>query len=148
MFLGTYFRNIDSKNRVIVPPKLKEKLGDTFYVTIGSEKNLEIRSDDEFRKYINKFEQTNALDHDVKRYTRYILGNTVEIIADKLGRFTIPEQHLTPTTINKEVVFVGVGNHIELWSAENYKNNATQSFEDEDFLKDMTEVLLKKGYKL
>ena len=35
MLIGQYQHNIDAKNRVIVPAKFREDLGERFYVTKG-----------------------------------------------------------------------------------------------------------------
>lgn len=147
MFLGTYIRNTDSKNRVIIPPKLREELGQVFYITIGADKNLEIRSKSQFEEFSNRIQSNNAIDPLIKKYMRYILGNTIEVELDKIGRFTISEQHLTPSAIKNEVVFVGVGSHIEMWSSENYANSQKE-FEDEDYLLSLTTEMFKKGIKL
>ncbi len=147
MFLGTYLRNIDSKNRAIVPPKLREELGQVFYITFGADKNLELRSKSQFEDFAQRIQSNNAIDPLIKKYNRYILGNTVEVELDKIGRFTITEQHLLPASIKNEVVFVGVGSHVEMWSSENYANSQ-KDFEDEDYLSSLTTEMYKKGIKL
>lgn len=147
MFLGTYVRNTDSKNRVIIPPKLREELGSIFYITIGADKNLELRSKIQFEEFSNRILSNNAIDPLIKKYMRYILGNTIEVELDKIGRFTISEQHLTPSAIKNEVVFVGVGSHVEMWSNENY-TNSQKEFENEDYLQNLTTEMFKKGIKL
>ena len=147
MFLGTYVRNTDTKNRVIIPPKLREELGSIFYITIGADKNLELRSKIQFEEFSNRILSNNAIDALIKKYMRYILGNTIEVELDKIGRFTISEQHLTPSAIKNEVVFVGVGSHVEMWSNENY-TNSQKEFENEDYLQNLTTEMFKKGIKL
>ncbi len=39
---------------------------------------------------------------------------------DSQGRFTIPKQFLTHAAIQKEVLLIGVGDLVELWSVEQY----------------------------
>ncbi|MGL5732827.1 MAG: division/cell wall cluster transcriptional repressor MraZ [Metamycoplasmataceae bacterium] len=147
MFLGTYFRSIDSKNRAVIPPKMREELGNVFYITIGADKNLELRSKSQFEDFARRIQSNNAIDPLIKKYNRYILGNTVEVELDKIGRFTISEQHLAPTAIKNEIVFVGVGSHIEMWSNDNYAKSQ-KDLEDEDYLSSLTEEMFKKGIKL
>ena len=147
MFLGTYLRVVDSKNRAIIPPKLREELGQIFYITIGADKNLELRSKTQFQDFAQRIQSNNSIDPLIKKYNRYILGNTVEVELDKIGRFTITEQHLLPSSIKNDVVFVGVGSHIEMWSNENYIKSQ-KDFEDEDYLSSLTNEMYKKGIKL
>lgn len=147
MFLGTYFRCIDSKNRAIIPPKLREELGNIFYITIGADKNLELRSKSQFEEFAQRIQSNNAIDPLIKKFNRYILGNTVEVELDKIGRFTITEQHLLPTAIKNDIVFVGVGSHIEMWSSEIY-TKSQKDFDDDDYLSSLTNEMFKKGIKL
>ena len=40
MFMGEYHHNIDEKNRLIIPSKFRDDLGDSFVVTRGIENCL------------------------------------------------------------------------------------------------------------
>ncbi len=51
---------------------------------------------------------------------------------DKQGRFLAPKALREFASIKKNVVFVGVGNHIELWNKkawENYLNDESEDFD-------------------
>ncbi|MGL4183521.1 MAG: division/cell wall cluster transcriptional repressor MraZ [Metamycoplasmataceae bacterium] len=147
MFLGKYERSIDDKKRIIVPPKLRENIGNSFYVTINSDNNLEIRTKEEFQKFLDKIEENNSLDPLVKQFKRLILGNTQEVMLDKIGRFTLDELHAKTSAIKKEVVFVGMGSTIEIWAKENYEQYNDQ-VNSEDSLAQLTKKMFDKGIKL
>ena len=42
---GQYQHSIDAKGRVFIPAKLREELGETFYVTMGMDSCLSVYSD-------------------------------------------------------------------------------------------------------
>lgn len=147
MYSGQFERSIDSKNRVILPPNIKNSLGSVFYLTIASGKKLEIRPMEEFEKFVEKIDENNQLDPLVQKYKRFIMASTIKIETDKLGRFTLPERYLNAAVIKTKVVFVGMGRIIEIWSSENLQNQLKE-FEDETFIDDITEQMLKKGFKL
>lgn len=147
MFVGEFERSIDSKNRVILPPNIRNSLGNVFYLTIASQKKLEIRPVDEFEKFINKIDENNQLDPMVQKYKRFIMSSTIKIETDKLGRFLIPEKHLKSISVKTTITFVGMGRIIELWATENVLEELKE-FEDEMFIDDITEQMLKKGIKL
>lgn len=147
MFTGQFERSVDSKNRVILPPNIKNSLGNIFYLTIASQKKLEIRPIDEFESFINKIDENNQLDSIVQKYKRFVMASTIKIETDKLGRFLIPENFLQAAAVNTKITFVGMGRLIELWSTENLENQLKE-FENEEFIDDITEQMLKKGFKL
>lgn len=147
MYTGQFERSIDSKNRVILPPNIKDALGTIFYLTIASEKKLEIRPIEEFEKFINKIDENNQLDPIVQKYKRFILSSTIKVETDKLGRFLIPTKFLEAAAVKKNIVFVGMGRIIELWSPKILANQQKE-FEDEDFINDITKKMLEKGFKL
>ena len=53
---GQYQHTIDAKGRLFIPAKLREELGDTFYVTMGMDSCLSIYSDASWARFTEKFE--------------------------------------------------------------------------------------------
>ena len=51
---GIYQHTLDAKGRLFIPAKLREELGDTFYVTISSEKCLSAYSTDNWKVMSDK----------------------------------------------------------------------------------------------
>ena len=49
-----------------------------------------------------------------------MLSSSYEVEEDKQGRFVIPANLKEFAKINKNIVFVGVGQRLELWSEENW----------------------------
>lgn len=48
-----------------------------------------------------------------------------------MARFVLPKNVITKAAIQKDVIFIGVGNSVELWSAENFeKYNEQMSVEE------------------
>lgn len=148
MHLGTYSRVIDDKNRVIIPPKMREKLGSSIFVTVSEDNVLEIRGKQEFSAFLGKIEQNNTLDPLVKAFKRLVLGNTINSSLDKIGRFTFDEKHFQTAAIKKEVVFVGVGSCIEVWSKENYDATQEKLKNENSSLAELSKKMLEKGFKL
>ena len=53
---GQYQHSIDAKGRLFIPAKLREELGETFYVTMGMDGCLSVYSDASWAKFTEKFE--------------------------------------------------------------------------------------------
>ncbi|WP_308699348.1 MULTISPECIES: cell division/cell wall cluster transcriptional repressor MraZ [unclassified Mycoplasma] len=124
--LGQQLRNIDSKNRVVLPPVFKEKLGDEFILTIGFDGNAELRTKEAFNEYLKLFENKSFFDKSVRNLTRLIMGNAFEIKLDSMSRISLPKKIIEKLTIQKEVIFVGVGSMVELWSKEMFEEFENQ----------------------
>lgn len=45
---GNYSRSLDEKRRVIVPSKFRNALGKTFYITLGADNTLDMRTSNDF----------------------------------------------------------------------------------------------------
>lgn len=147
MYTGQFERSIDSKNRVVLPPNIKNSLGNIFYLSKASGNKLEIRSDSEFKNLLEKIDQNNQLDPLVQKFKRFIMSQTIRIETDKLGRFLIPEDYLRTIAVKTTVSFVGMGNIIEIWATETLKAEQNE-FEKPETIENLTAELLKKGFKL
>ncbi|AIA29529.1 cell division protein MraZ [Mycoplasmopsis californica] len=128
---GQFERTIDAKNRVALPAKLRDALGSKFYLTISMNNVIELRDEAEFNSMTANLNAQSIYDANARMLKRYILGNTHEIELDAQARFIIPKPALAKGEIQKDVIFIGVGNFVELWGAETFKNYE-QSISDED----------------
>ena len=54
---------------------------------------------------------------DVKRF---IFSSALELTADSMGRIVLPQKMRDNALITKSVVIIGVDNHAEIWSEEEY----------------------------
>lgn len=145
---GNYARTLDIKNRVAIPAKLRNEFGNIAYLSLGPDRILELRNESEFEIFKNKLTNNNLLSKDTRNLLRIMLGNTFVIEIDSQGRIAIQESTLSKATFtNKEVIFVGVGNKVELWPKDRYEA-FMQEFDEEDSLEKLTEKLLKDGVEL
>ncbi len=118
MFMGTYHNSIDAKNRMIVPAKYREKLGDGCIVTRGLDACLVLYSYEDWEKQMEKMEKLPESDPAVRAFIRHFYGNAAECGFDKQGRIVIPGELLAYAQINKELVTMGAMKKIEVWSKE------------------------------
>ena len=63
----------------------------------------------------------NPLGKDYRRLSRYFQGNSFDTELDASGRVILPAPLLEHTGIQKEVVVVGVGDHLEVWAKERWE---------------------------
>ncbi len=130
MFMGEYNHTIDPKNRLIVPQKFRDQLGETFVVSAAFDKCLYLSTTEKWSEFAEQLSQLPA-SKDNRQLVRHFMKNAAECETDKAGRILIPPQLVEMAGLTKDVVLVGVGNKIEIWSKERYDEiNADDNTED------------------
>lgn len=114
-FLGEYRHVIDAKNRLFIPAKLREDLGESFYVTRKiTEHCLAIYAEEEWQNFSSKL---NSLpDSKVGRIKQFIFSKTAQLSPDSHGRILLPANLVEYAKLEKNVVVAGVGDHIQIWN--------------------------------
>ena len=120
MLMGEYNHTIDTKGRLIVPAKFRENLGDQFVVTKGLDNCLFVYPNDEWQKFEEKLQTLPLINKEARRFTRFFLAGAATVDVDKQGRILLPQILREFAGLEKDVVLVGVGSRIEIWSKERW----------------------------
>ncbi len=119
MFVGLFEHNIDNKGRVIVPAKLRDGLGDVFVMTYGLDGCLYAYTMEGWEKFAAQFDDLPGT-RSARMLQSMFFNNAVECEVDKQGRILIPANLRDKVGIQKEVVFAGDRNKVQVWSKESY----------------------------
>lgn len=130
MFMGEYNHTIDAKGRVIVPSKFRETLGEEFVVTKGLDGCLFVYDNNEWAAFEEKLKSLPITNKDARAFVRFFLSGAASVEVDKQGRILLPGSLRDFAELQKDVVLIGVGSRIEIWSRERWEGAAT--FEDMD----------------
>ncbi len=125
MFKSEYNHTLDPKGRLIVPSKFREELGDSFVVTKGLDGCLLIYPNATWSVFEEKLRTLPQTKKEVRTLVRYFLAGAADCEVDKQGRILIPGNLRDFASIEKDVVFVGVGEKIEIWSKEKYDQDVS-----------------------
>ncbi|MBQ7039508.1 MAG: division/cell wall cluster transcriptional repressor MraZ [Clostridia bacterium] len=118
--VGTYEHNVDSKNRIIIPAKFREALGEAFYLTIGYDRCIRAYSEEEFDRYKRHIDEAPEEDDNVRELRRFLYAFTEHCELDKQGRVVLPPRLKAFGGIDGEVVIVGQSLYAEIWAKENW----------------------------
>ena len=132
MFIGQYRHNLDAKNRIIVPARFRDGLGEEFVVTKGLDGCLSIFTADKWTEMIGRLERIPATKREARQYLRSLTSKAVECSLDNQGRIQLPQFLIATANIKKSCVIVGVADHVEIWPEEtwdSYDEEASESFE-------------------
>lgn len=122
MFIGEYQHSLDSKNRIIVPSKIREGLGDRFIISKGLDGCLYAYPIDEWKKFEEKLRNLPLTNKDARAFVRFFVAGATEVETDKQGRGLIPTNLREYASIEKEIVTIGALNKIEIWSKEKWES--------------------------
>ncbi len=122
-FVGSYPHNLDSKKRVFIPAKFRDDLGDEFYITRKFGKYLSIYTAEDWQAYVEKIEKLP--ESDAEEIQDFILGAAQKCTPDASGRIILDERLMRHAGIEKNVVFVGAGRQIRVWSEEAWNERET-----------------------
>lgn len=122
MFMGEFNHSIDVKGRIIIPSKFREDLGDDFVITLGLDGCLFLYPQEEWMAFIEKLKNLPGT-REARQLQRYFMAGAAACESDKQGRILIPAKLRETAALEKDIVFVGVLNKIEIWSKERWESN-------------------------
>ena len=133
--IGKYSAKLDEKNRLIVPAKLREELGEQFYVTLGvncGHRCLTIYTAAEWKTLSENF---NALSISQRAgATSLIFMNAAECTPDTQFRFSLTPFLTNYAGIDREVMLVGRAGQAEIWDAGEFKRFEEENLTPEKLL--------------
>ena len=120
MFFGNYSHSLDEKGRLVIPRKMRESLGNKIFIMKGFDGALAIYKEDAYEEVIEELKKYSFNKKENRDYLRLKLASIVDLEVDKMGRVQIPVAILNKYGIQKDVVVLGAGDHIEVWDNTKY----------------------------
>ncbi len=119
--IGKYPAKLDDKNRLFVPAKLRNELGEAFFVTLGVNCGHRCLTAYTTADWQTLSDNYNALPISQRgAATSLIFINAAECTPDKQFRFMLTQNLLDYAGISREVVIVGRAGQAEIWDAEEF----------------------------
>jgi MraZ protein len=126
LLTGVFSRSIDEKLRVAIPRRLREALDGenqrTIYVAPGTDQSLALYTEDAFSRLADRMAQVSPTRQDVRSFFRLFFARAQRVELDSQGRVRIPQELAEFAGLEKEVVLLGVQDHMEIWAADRWKS--------------------------
>ena len=113
-----YVHQLDAKNRMRIPAKLREEIGEGYSITVGAGGCLYVYSKEQTAEVKASLRNINAYRDKQLKAARFILYNLWEAEEDNQGRILLPENLRKFAKIEKNVVVFKGPNCVEIWSEE------------------------------
>ena len=119
--IGRFSAKLDDKNRLFVPAKLREELGENFFVTLGvncRRRCLTVYTAADWQTVTENYNKLPISQRGAE--TSLLFMYATECEPDKQFRFTLTQSLLDYAGISKDVMIVGRAGQAEIWDAEEF----------------------------
>jgi len=133
MFRGSSFHTIDAKGRMIIPARFRDVIkagGGDGVMLSRMDLSLFAYTFEEWKKIEGKILSLAEKSEAMRRFRRVFVGGAFECNCDKQGRILVPPTLRHYAGVKKEIVLVGVLDHFEIWSRENWEAENLRMEED------------------
>jgi MraZ protein len=123
LLTGTFERSLDEKQRIAIPKRLRDALGESLalYVTPGNDGSLSLYTEEELSKLAARLAVSSPAQQEVRAFSRLFYAQAERVELDSQGRVRIPPELAQAAGLQKEVVLLGVQNHMELWDKQRWE---------------------------
>ena len=141
VFVGEYEHSIDTKNRLAIASELRamarragaenEEGHIVFYVTPGEDEDcLCLYTEQMFIKRAEQLDESMRDADELLAYEEMFFGQSRRVETDAQGRIRLPDNLLQDVGLGREVVLVGVKDHIRIRDREQWLARKAQSRAD------------------
>ncbi|MBP5365921.1 MAG: protein mraZ [Bacteroidales bacterium] len=129
-FIGDFNGKADAKGRIVLPVAFKhelENMGDMRLIVKKDlfEPCLLLYPYNEWERIMDDLRtKINSYDREHTRFLREYQRNTAELQVDNFSRILLPRRLLQIIGADKQLTFLGVDKHIEVWDSDTYDSQA------------------------
>jgi MraZ protein len=131
VFLGEYQHSVDSKGRLVLPSRFRDRLERGLVVTKGQERCLYVFPIDKWDEEVEQVNNLPRTDRRSRNYARSFFGSASDQQLDGQGRIQIPQPLREYASLAKDVVVIGVADRVEIWNVESWESVSGEA--DEQF---------------
>jgi MraZ protein len=125
MFLGEYQPNITEGSRIALPKKLRDQIrGEELILSKGFERCVFVYDKEDWVFETQKQVESPITDSKTRDVKRYMFSGAVEASIDTQGRIVLPGTLKDYAGIDKMIVVIGAGDHVEIWNPENWEKHS------------------------
>jgi MraZ protein len=115
MLIGEFESKVTDKNRIALPKKIREELGEKLIIMQGYEGCMILVNEEKFIALTKEITEGKFINDAVRDTTRFLVGSAHEITLDKQGRFILPQSLKSFSKVSEEVTFLGLIRWVEVW---------------------------------
>jgi MraZ protein len=128
LLTGTYPRTLDEKQRLAIPKRLRDALSQgsqeprVLFAAPGTDGSLALYTEESFTQLGQQLAANSPTGQDVRAFSRLFYAQAQPLDVDGQGRVRIPVELVKLAGLDKDVVLVGVRDHLELWDRPRWES--------------------------
>ncbi len=131
LLTGNFIRSLDEKGRFSIPKRVREMLDATrdsvLFLAPGTDGSLALYPSQVFHALGERLNQASPASQGVRAFSRLFYAQALCVDVDRQGRIRIPAALIEVAGLQKEIVLVGVRDHIEVWDRERWTKYIDES---------------------
>ena len=121
LLTGTFHRSLDDKLRFGLPKIFRGAFQELVYITPGTDTSLWVYSGKVFDGLAERLGEAPPAGQDIRTFQRLFFAQAECQELDSQARVRIPTSLATLANLTKEVVLLGVRDHLEVWDRERWE---------------------------
>jgi MraZ protein len=125
LLTGSFPRLLDDKLRFAIPKPLRDAIGSPdesiLYLAPGTDGSLALYPEETFMRLADRVEQGSSHGRDLAAFSRLFYAQAQRIELDKQGRLRLPVELAEWAGLQKEIILLGVRDHLEVWNREQWE---------------------------
>jgi MraZ protein len=115
MFYGEHEHTIDEKSRVTLPAKFRHALADGVVLVRGIDGTVDVYPRATWEANMARIAELDSLNRESRDMKRFVFTGATPAELDRQGRVVLPPKLTERADLGKDVVVLGVHDHIEIW---------------------------------
>ena len=121
-FSGTFEHNLDAKNRLTIPSKLRASFSEGAFLVEGADECLSLYPAKTYSALVDAaLAGLNPLSSQARRLNRFFRSNAHGVELDSAGRVMLGSKLAASVGIDRDVAVIGAGECLELWDPSTWE---------------------------
>jgi MraZ protein len=134
LLTGTFVRALDEKLRFAIPKRLRDALSKVdypaenpvLYLAPGTDGSLALYTESALNTMAAQLSQGSPTSQGVRAFSRLFYAQAQPVEMDRQGRIRVPTDLAELANLGREIVLLGVCDHLEIWDRQRWDDYLTQ----------------------
>jgi transcriptional regulator MraZ len=114
-FLGQHRYQMDAKGRIALPSRFHDAFGTSMLLILGRDAGLWAYADEDWHRVTGRIDSGPLSSRAERNRARALFANAERVNVDEQGRVVIPQLLRERAKLDREVVVLGISDHLEIW---------------------------------